>query len=74
MTTIPQDLLDLLDEAEKQLEEANAASVFHQVKVAELDDAVEAEAEAQQVAFEQLAESNAAAGVALDAIRKHFGI
>lgn len=74
MATVPQDLLDLLNEAQKQLDEAQAAAVFHEVKVQELQDALDDEDEAKEDAFEQLQESNAAAAVALDSLKKHFGI
>lgn len=74
MATLPQDLLDLLNEAQKQLEEANDASVFHTVRQQELEDAVDAEEEAREVAFDQLQDSNAGAAIALDELRKHFGV
>ena len=74
MATVPQELLDLLDEAEKQLEEANDVAVFHAVQEQALADAVDAVEDSKEDAFEQLQESNASAGIAIAELRKHFGI
>ena len=74
MATVPQELLDLLNEAQKQLEESNDAAVFHNFKEQELVEAMELEEEAKDFAFEQLQEANVAAGVAITELRKHFGV
>ena len=74
MATVPQELLDLLNEAQKQLEESNDAAIFHTVKEQEAVEAVDEAEEAKEFAFEQLQEANAAAGIALDELRKHFGV
>ena len=74
MTAIPQELLDLLNEARAQLDEANDAVLFHAVKEQETAESIDLEEEAKEFAFEQLQESNASAGIALDELRKYFGI
>lgn len=74
MATVPQELLELLNEAQKQLDEANDSAIFHAVKLQELEDAVTQEEDAKDDAFEQLQESNAAAAVAIGELKKHFGI
>ena len=74
MATVPQDLLDLLNEAEKQLEESNNATVFAQVKEKEAEEAVDFAEEAKEEAYAQLQEANTAAIVALQELKAHFGL
>lgn len=74
MATVPQELLDLLDDAVKQLADSNDAVVFHAVKEQEAVEAIDEADEAQEFAFEQLQEANAVAGVALTELRDHFGV
>ena len=74
MATVPQELLDLLNEAQKQLDEATEASTFHAIKLQELEEAMDAEEEAQDNEVVQLQESNATAAVAIAEIKAHFGL
>ena len=74
MVTVPQDVIDLLNEARKRREEANDASVVKMIQEQELEEAVVVAQEAAEEAFEQLQKANDAAGIALDAIRQHFGV
>lgn len=74
MTTVPPELLELLDEAQRRLEESGDATVFHTVREQELVEAIEGEEEARDFAFEQMQEANAAAGIAITELRKHFGV
>ena len=74
MATVPQELLDLLNEAHRQLEEANDAMILHSVKEQEADEAIDEAEEAKESAFELLQESNASAGIALTELQGYFGI
>lgn len=74
MATVPQELIDLLVEAQKQLDESNDAATFAEVKEKEAVEAAEFADEAKADAFVQLQEANAAAAVALEEIKKHFGL
>ena len=74
MATVPQELLELLDDAEKQLADSSDAVVCYIVKEQEAVEAIDESDEAKEFALEQLQESNAAAGIALTELRNHFGI
>ena len=74
MATVPQELLDLLNEAQEKLAESNDAVVCHNFKEQELFSAADEEEDAKDLAFEKLQEANAAVGIALDVLRDHLGV
>jgi len=74
MEPVPNELVDLLNDATKQLCYANEAVILHECKAQEREDAEDVEAETLANAFELLQEANAAAGIALDELKTHMGL
>lgn len=74
MPPLPDEIWELIDHAEETIKASDEAAVFSSIKDEELDDAIDAQEEAKEVAFDSMEEAVAAAALVIDAIKDHFGV